>query len=109
MLSVLSKYVLFLGLGQLVLSVPCSEDCVVGAGGKQANLEMRKGHRKPEAICSFHLHMCTCKGPHRAPPEVLLLMGLRGPYKHSSSYENKLEAIRLLHSFAIKVLVLSPL
>lgn len=80
-----------------------------GGVGRKADPAKAKRHWKPEAICFFHLHTCPSKGPHRARPEVLLLMGLRGPHKHSSSYENKLEAIRLLHSFAIKALVLRPL
>lgn len=54
--------------------------------------------------------MCTCQGPHRALPKVLLLMGLGGSAQTSAPpNKNKPEAVGLLHSFAITVLVLSPL
>lgn len=76
-------------------------------GGRQI-LNMGKDtvnqKRSAPSIC-----ICVRVKGHTGLLKVLLLLGLRGPHKHSSSYENKLEAIRLLHSFAIKVLVLSPL
>lgn len=91
-----------------MLSVSCSEDWVLGKEGGRQILNMGKDtvnqKRSAPSIC-----ICVRVKGHTGLLKVLLLLGLRGPHKHSSSYENKLEAIRLLHSFAIKVLVLSPL